>query len=529
MRKKKDQQRQGQEIKAQNNQSKSRRTKGEKPKKHKKQKGFLQYLNPKEMETEIIGYGYQYSLKSYLITLFLSLAVVVAVCRFFQLTPKYMAILIVIFCFSLPVIIVDQFRFLYEQKRFRQSVDYMEQMIYSFKRKPKILESLRDVLSLSDGKMAECLNQAIEAINRGDSYEDALLPIENEYGCERMKILHDFLIKVERQGGKYQSTLNIILDDIHSWTERTYSFQKDRKVVKNSIIISLVMGVMITATTVILFSRNKSMSPILKMEAYQIGSFLVLGVMILLFAFVQKKLTGSWLEDIHDTNEKQIDKDWKNFRKERNVGKEIMQSVFATLICSGPVIIFGLWQSSKIFIIGGIVLAIVIFFVPTGNGNAAKKRLIKECEKEFPGWIRGIALGLQTDNVYMSLRNSAPNAPYVFRNEIYKLLDEIEKDPTGILPYQHFLEDLEVPDIHSIVKMLYSLNEVGSDDAETQINSLIVRNNALIEKAERLKDADKVKLVKQITWLPMLTSTAKIFLDMGLLIMFLFQMMGKLQ
>ena len=38
MRKKKDQQRQGQEIKAQNNQSKSRRTKGEKPKKHKKQK-----------------------------------------------------------------------------------------------------------------------------------------------------------------------------------------------------------------------------------------------------------------------------------------------------------------------------------------------------------------------------------------------------------------------------------------------------------------------------------------------------------
>ena len=51
MRKKKDQQRQGQEIKTQNKQSKSRRTKS---KKHKKQKGFLQYLNPKEMETEII-------------------------------------------------------------------------------------------------------------------------------------------------------------------------------------------------------------------------------------------------------------------------------------------------------------------------------------------------------------------------------------------------------------------------------------------------------------------------------------------
>lgn len=439
-----------------------------------------------------------------------------------------MAILIVIFLCSLPVIIVDQFRFLYEQKRFRQSVDYMEQMIYSFKKTPKILVSLQDVLSLSDGKMKECLQQAIEAIEHGDLYEDALLPIENEYGCERMKILHDFMIKVERQGGKYQSTLNVILDDIHSWTERTYSFQKDRSVVKNSIIVSLVMGIMITATTVILFSRNKSMSPILKWEAYQIGSFVVLGVMILLFAFVQKKLTGSWLEDIHDCDEKQIKKDWKNFRGKHNKMNELAQSVIAALMCS-PVLIFGIWKANKIFIIIGIVLIILVFFVPAGNGNAAKNRLMKECEKEFPGWIRGIALDLQTDNVYMSLRNSAPTAPFVFRNELYKMIDEIEKDPTGIMPYQHFLEDLELPEIHSIVKMLYSLNAVGNDDAESQINSLIIRNNALIEKAERIKDADKVKLVKQITWLPMLTSTAKIFLDMGLLIMYLFQMMGNMQ
>ena len=33
--------------------------------------------------------------------------------------------------------------------------------------------------------------------------------------------------------------------------------------------------------------------------------------------------------------------------KERNVGKEIMQSVFATLICSGPVIIFGLCSQAR--------------------------------------------------------------------------------------------------------------------------------------------------------------------------------------
>lgn len=497
-----------------------------KKKKHKKKKGFLQYINPKEMQTEIVGYGYKYSLKTYLLTLVISLVVVCAVCKFFQLTPKYMAILIVIFLFSLPVIIVDQFRFLYEQKRFRQSVEYMEQMIYSFKKKPKILVSLQDVLSLSDGKMAKCLQEAIDSINNGVEYENALLPIENEYGCERMKILHDFLIKVERQGGRYQSTLNVILDDLQGWTERTYSFQKERSVVKNSIIISLVMGILITATTVILFSKNKDMSPILKMEAYQIGTFLVLGVMILLFAFVQKKLTGSWLEDIKDTNEKQIDKDWKSFRKEKNAVKDFTQSCIAALICS-PLLLFGIWKGNKILIVVGIIVEIVIFFVPTGNGNSAKTRLMKECEKEFPGWVRGIALDLQTDNVYVALRNSAPNAPYVFREEVFKLVDEIEKDPTGIMPYQHFLQDLELPEIHSIVKMLYSLNAVGNEDAEAQINSLIIRNNALIEKAERLKDADKVKLVKQITWLPMLASTAKIFLDMGLLILFLFQMMGN--
>lgn len=498
-------------------------------KKERKKKGHgrLHYLNLKNLQTEIYGYGYQYSLKNFLLTLIVSFVAIGFIGYFFLLDGKYIAALLVLFGITLPTIIVDQFRFLYEQKRFRDTVDYLEQMIYSFKKKPKILVSLQDVLLLSDGEMKKCVEKAIADIQAGVGYEKALRGIEEEYGCDRMRILHDFMIKVEMQGGKYQSTLNVILNDIQSWTERTYSFQKDRSHIKMTIMISIIMSAIISATTVVLLKNNKDMSSILTTPIYQISTTLVLGALICVFSFAQKKLTGSWLVYTEEEDHKRIDRDWNALKNPPTRMKKFINTLIVMVICL-PVIGIGVYMHNKLFLVIGCILEIMVVTVPTRSGNSAKSRLTKLCEKEFPVWIRGIALDLQTDNVYISLQNSISMAPYVFREELVKLVDAIEKDPTSILPYQHFLEDLEVPEIHSIVKMLYSFTNLGNEDAEGQINSLITRNNLLIEKSERLKDADKVKMVKQITWLPMMLAIGKIFVDMGMLIMHLFGTLSKM-
>lgn len=496
-------------------------------KRKQKKDGLLQYLDFKKMQTEINGYGYHYSLKKYLLTMVLAFLAVAIICNFFRLQSTYIVVLLVIFGICFPVLVVTQFRFLYEQKRFRETIDYLEQMIYSFKKKPKILVSLQDVLTLSSGKMKEVIQEAIDYINSGMDYKLALKPIEDQYGCDRMGVLHDFLVKVEKQGGEYQETLNVILSDIQSWTERTYSFQKDRAYVKNTIVISIVVSAFVSGITVLLLSRNSDMKDILNYRAYQIGTFMLLSVLMLLYLLVQKIMTGSWLQVKQEENIKQIDRDWKNLQGNHNYKGKIISSLIAAVICS-PVLILGFVQQQKFLIIFGIIVECIVLTVPKRGKGTSKSRLTKECENRFPGWLRGLALSLQTDNVYNALVNSLDTAPYVFKAQIQRLVDEIGKDPTSILPYQHFLEELEVPEIHSIIKMLYSLTNLGNEDSVLQINALIERNNLLMDKSERLREEDSVKLTKQMTWIPMLSATAKIFLDMGLLIMYLFSMMGAL-
>lgn len=496
-------------------------------KRKQKKDGMLQYLDFKKMQTEINGYGYHYSLKKYLLTMILAFLAVAIICNFFRLQSTYVVVLLVIFGICFPVLVVTQFRFLYEQKRFRDTIDYLEQMIYSFKKKPKILVSLQDVLTLSSGNMKEVIQEAIDHINSGMDYKLALKPIEDQYGCDRMEVLHDFLVKVEKQGGEYQETLNVILSDIQSWTERTYSFQKDRAYVKNTIVISIVVSAFVSGITVLLLSRNSDMKDILDYRAYQIGTFMLLSVLMLLYLLVQKIMTGSWLQVMKEENIKQIDRDWKNLQENHNYKGKIISSLIAAVICS-PVLILGFVQQQKFLVIFGIIVECIVLTVPKRGKGTSKSRLTKECENRFPGWLRGLALSLQTDNVYNALVNSLDTAPYVFKAQIQRLVDEIGKDPTSILPYQHFLEELEVPEIHSIIKMLYSLTNLGNEDSVLQINALIERNNLLMDKSERLKEEDSVKLTKQMTWIPMLSATAKIFLDMGLLIMYLFSMMGAL-
>ena len=105
--------------------------------------------------------------------------------------------------------------------------------MYSFKKQPKIIVALEETKQLCEGRILELIDEAEKAISSpgavDDLYRHALSCIEQEYRCDRMKMLHDYLVKVENLGGQYQSTLNIILDDVKEWTEQTYLFHEREK------------------------------------------------------------------------------------------------------------------------------------------------------------------------------------------------------------------------------------------------------------------------------------------------------------
>lgn len=485
---------------------------------------YIKYTNLKK---EIRGYGYSYSFKKYLASLFLSFLGILLAGRFFHLQIPYIIGLGLAYLCFFPIIIIRQFKYMYEQQRFRDVVNYLEQMMYSFKKQPKIIVALEETKQLCEGRILELIDEAEKAISSPDAVDDlyrhALSCIEQEYRCDRMKMLHDYLVKVENLGGQYQSTLNIILDDVKEWTERTYLFQKERKSMKFKIVFSLTASLAVAGTTVMMLASDEMLGKVLRGSLYQRTTFSLLFLFLMLYLGAQKLLTGSWLKDTMDEDPEQIVKDFKIMREEKD-GKQ----PWIITALSFPVLLLGFdWQN--LYIIGAVTALIAAaWFTPSLKRKNAERRILKEINQKFPYWLRGIALSLQTENVYVAIRDSLEKAPYVLKEQIEMLLHNIDEDPESILPYQNFLSEFDLPEVQSASRMLYSLTNCGKDDSEAQINTLIHRNNVLMDKAERLQNENDVAGIGALTFVPMVLATLKMIMDLGLIFGSFFTLWTKL-
>ena len=87
---------------------------------------------------------------------------------------------------------------MFEQKRFADVLEYMDQMLYSFQKTGKILSALQETReSFKEGNMKECIDKAIEHIIGGKTFDEngalekeALEMIEEKYMCDKIVTMH---------------------------------------------------------------------------------------------------------------------------------------------------------------------------------------------------------------------------------------------------------------------------------------------------------------------------------------------------
>lgn len=485
-----------------------------------KKKSIFRYLNFENLKTEINGYGYHYSFKSFLLQLVASFAIILVAAMICQLQLVPILCLLLVGILVTPYIILAQFRFLYEENRFTNSVSYMTQMIYSFKKTPKILNALIDTKAvITNKKCIETIDKAIQYIQAGksenDLYKEALAIIEEEYGCDRMSTLHDYLMHVEKVGGEYRNGLNILLNNLQGWTERSYGYQKERKQMKFKAAIAIILCIVICSIFANLLPDQFS---IVGYPVYQIASTVLLSVFVFIYAIIQSKLNGSWL-----TTSKTIDDAMLNRYKDCASGSLLKKTymkelpvLFASVIGTGHFLFQKNYTMTFVFVLLGGILA----YWPALQKKQAKNLIKKEVEKTFPDWIRNLSLNLQMQNVYVAIKETTPKTPYVLRTELEKLLTDINKDPVSIQPYNNFLAEYAVPEITTSMGMIYSLNKYGRADAERQINALIQRNDKMLEKAEILRNKDEIGITGFILMaVPELLTVVKMIIDMSLMLM----------
>lgn len=469
----------------------------------------------KTMQSKIEGYGFRYSFNDFTKTTAIFIGGCIIVGYFLKLEPFYICALILIALMMLPSMIQAQFKYIYEQKRFNELVVYMEQMAYSFKKNPKILLALQDTAEVTSGHMNKLVNKAIYHIQNAYSdkvYEEALHIIQDEYECSRLVQLHRFLTKIEARGGNFQNSMDILLDDISSWSKRTFVFQKERADIKRKIMLSLILSMCICSTTIFMIPDGVDFTSSM---IYQVSTVGTLTLFLGIYTLTQTKLNGSWLENDAIKDEQEI---VRNYTTAVNaVEADAVKKAKKKMAICAPILLFGLFTKDMTIIVFAAVAMFLLYQQPKLKLKNATEKTVREIEKEIPSWCREVALNLQTENVYQAMYLTLNDCPIVLREPLRKFFDEANRMPESIIPYNNFLSEFNIPEVGRMMKTLYSINEAGSENADIQINKIIVQNNAMLEKAEEMKNEDSAAGIGALTLVPMFLGSGKMLIDLALL------------
>ena len=239
--------------------------------------------------------------------------------------------------------------------KYNDVVLYMEQMIYSFKKQPKIRMALLDAQKVSSIEMREVIEEAIVNIDSNKSaniYEDALAIIEKEYNCGRIKSLHKFIIKIENYGGNYETYIDILLEDIKNWSDRTLTFIRNVDRTRRNVLISIASTLITCGFMAYLIPKDYKFT---EHGLYQVCSMILIMAMIFTYLAITKRLNFDWL-------------------KEERALPDNMVIKYYALVEKGYNNISDLSFMERI------------------NYKKAKKRLEREIYKIFPDWIRDVAM-----------------------------------------------------------------------------------------------------------------------------------------
>lgn len=436
-------------------------------------------MKRKKLSDELVKYGYVFSLPKVIITYLLMVVFTILLGLFFQLDAVFIVALCICACLMLPLYIKNYNYNRYQQQRFSDVNVYMEQFMYSFMKTGKILSTLYDVRELfTKGKMCDVINKSIKYIK--DTYEEsdvegkALEIISDEYQYEGLKTMHGFALSVEANGGAYISCMQLILEARRMWADRVYEQMKIRKHQKVLVLMSIVTSLILCS---VLYYMSDRMDVSVGSEIIsQIVTFVVIFLDMWIYYLADRKLSVDFLEEDNKDDEIMVAK-YKRFQKY----KEKPSSHYLSI-------------------------------------RIARKQLTRAFEKEFPRWLLQVSLLLQSENVQVAIFKSLKDAPVLMQDELAKLILELKNEPTSMKPYNNFLEDYNMPEVRSAMKMLFSLSEGTGANASDQIEDIIRRNQQMMNKAEKLRMEDTASGMYALFLAPQLTGGCKLLVDMILLL-----------
>lgn len=490
---------------------------------------ILKRYSLKELKNDIRKYGFNYATKDFIIESFFIILAVLAIAFISHLRYQYILILISISILLIPFIIHAWFKQNYNIKNFSLLSDYLTNIIPTFIQKTKIRFCLGELFDITTGNMKNCIAKAIDYIdNTVDDpalHKNALKIIEDEYQNSRVISVHKLLLNIESSNSiNYEDVCANMYEDIERWIKRVFSFQKDLKNRRNKLLALCIISLLLNSAINYMYIGNDYFVGYLDSNMYQISTLLFIVFNLLIITIILTKLHGEWLiNDTYYLKDENIKNKYLVYKKGKSKNKIL------TIIISG----FILASSIYFFLKGQIIISLIcIFFsiIVLMNKNLRYKKAYKTINKafaiEFPIWLREISLNLNNYTVLNAIEHSQNSVSYPLRKELRMFIDKVRKDPTSVKAYNEFLEDFDLEDARSSMKVLYALQNISKDNINKQTSNLISRNQDMLDKAESLRNMDSIAGIEMIGYLPIGLLTIQMLISMYSIFIYMMNMLN---
>jgi hypothetical protein len=418
-----------------------------------------------------------------------------------------------------PHIILLVFRGGYEKYRFKDVVEYMEQLIYAFHKSSKINDALMDVYNTSEGHIKETVGEMLSCINGENMiinpYQTAFAIMEDKYRCTRLHLLHDFLIECEERGGDSSDALEMLINDIRGWSERTLEYQAQRKKARNDVILSIMLA-LLTCGMMINLIPTEYTDNIIIQPIYQLVTMFCVIANIVVFIVVQTKVSKSYLDielDGDSSNYAVRKREWlENYSKKDHFKPMIIKVCLMFFF----VIIEAVLKFNYYIIIPTAIVALIVLIFDGLRRNSAVSIVTKELYMMFPQWIRTLSLALQTDNVHVAVQNSLATCPRIIQHDVEHFIEDLSEDPVSAKPFNNFLSDYNVPTLRLSINYLYLASQFGTEDSLAQLDYLVAQNTQLTIQEEKMRNDAALAGINLFIFAPMLVAIIKLLLDLAL-------------
>lgn len=474
-------------------------------------KKAIYYANWKNLTSDIKKMGFSTSFKKIAGIMAIYVAAAGAVAFFMKLPVFCFVYMLILGIFIIPLLIVNMYRKIYEDNRFREVSQYIEQMLYSFKNTNKVYKSLQDIQPMfTDSPMGTVIEKAAkDIIDKG--LEEGLKNFTDAYDCQKIQQLNKFLIEVEQVGGAHEDSIDLLLQDRETWVNRTLEYKKERNHRKVTVYMAIVVSFILCVLMEKILPREIDIS---SNPLCYLSSTILFTIDLVLFYITDNLCSASILNSLKTRADADIKKYYEylvNYNAKREFLKGARVAPIGLLIT-----VLGIVMNEIALILTGIFFAVYCLFKSRVEYNTRYKAIKEEIEIQFPRWLMNVALYIQSNSVQVALYKSIATAPLVLQPELIKLNNAIRENPTAPEPYLNFMKDFNMPDITMNMKMFYSIASGAGADVQKQVNEIIKRNNALLDKTERIVIDNYLAKMYMFFLAPQLTGGLKLAVDMVL-------------